>query len=110
MFIDQPVGVGFSHGSTTVGTSSAAASDVWKVCFLFNSNFRDRIARLTMISLSLVPSNIPLRGGKEGFVLDGGRYARLIAYVSACFAAAAVIAVVGWAHDRMLTLRSQSSE
>ncbi|TRM69437.1 Alpha/Beta hydrolase protein [Schizophyllum amplum] len=29
MFIDQPVGVGFSHGSTTVGTSQEAASDVW---------------------------------------------------------------------------------
>ena len=58
-FVDQPVGVGFSHGSTTVGTSSAAASDVWKAGFLFNSNFRDRIARLTMISSSLVPSNLP---------------------------------------------------
>ncbi|KAI0000651.1 serine carboxypeptidase [Russula compacta] len=30
LFIDQPVGTGFSYGSTTVGTSQQAASDVWK--------------------------------------------------------------------------------
>ncbi|KAI0000650.1 Alpha/Beta hydrolase protein [Russula compacta] len=30
LFIDQPVGAGFSYGSTTVGTSQQAASDVWK--------------------------------------------------------------------------------
>ncbi|KAI0263017.1 serine carboxypeptidase [Gloeopeniophorella convolvens] len=30
LFIDQPIGVGFSYGSTTVGTSEEAASDVWK--------------------------------------------------------------------------------
>ncbi|EIM82008.1 serine carboxypeptidase [Stereum hirsutum FP-91666 SS1] len=30
MFIDQPVGVGFSYGTTTVGTSQEAASDVWE--------------------------------------------------------------------------------
>ncbi|KAI0053186.1 serine carboxypeptidase [Auriscalpium vulgare] len=30
LFIDQPIGVGFSYGSTTTGTSQAAASDVWK--------------------------------------------------------------------------------
>lgn len=30
LFIDQPVGVGFSHGDTTsVGTSQEAAADVW---------------------------------------------------------------------------------
>lgn len=29
LFIDQPVGVGFSHGTSTVGTSEEAASDVW---------------------------------------------------------------------------------
>lgn len=31
LYIDQPVGVGFSHGTTTVGTSQQAAADVWKV-------------------------------------------------------------------------------
>lgn len=31
MYIDQPVGVGFSYGSETVGTSIAAAEDIWKV-------------------------------------------------------------------------------
>jgi len=30
LFIDQPVGVGFSYGSMTVGTSRQAAVDVWK--------------------------------------------------------------------------------
>ena len=30
LFIDQPVGVGFSYGRTTVGTSQEAAADVWK--------------------------------------------------------------------------------
>jgi carboxypeptidase C (cathepsin A) len=29
LFIDQPVGVGFSHGDLKVGTSQAAAADVW---------------------------------------------------------------------------------
>ena len=29
VFIDQPVGVGFSYGKTEVGTSQEAASDVW---------------------------------------------------------------------------------
>lgn len=31
LFIDQPVGVGFSFGSATVGTSQQAAKDVWTV-------------------------------------------------------------------------------
>ncbi|KAA1476177.1 serine carboxypeptidase [Dentipellis sp. KUC8613] len=30
LYIDQPIGVGFSYGSTTTGTSEEAASDVWK--------------------------------------------------------------------------------
>jgi hypothetical protein len=31
LYIDQPVGVGFSHGTTEVGTSEAAAADTWTV-------------------------------------------------------------------------------
>jgi hypothetical protein len=31
LYIDQPVGVGYSTGTTTVGTSQQAAADVYKV-------------------------------------------------------------------------------
>ena len=40
LFIDQPVGVGFSHGTTTVGTSQEAASDVWEFLQIFFSDSR----------------------------------------------------------------------
>ncbi|KIJ41895.1 hypothetical protein M422DRAFT_229416 [Sphaerobolus stellatus SS14] len=40
LYIDQPVGVGFSHGTTTVGTSLAAAQDVWKFLQIFFSDSR----------------------------------------------------------------------
>ena len=40
LYIDQPVGVGFSHGTTTVGTSQAAASDVWKFLQIFFADSR----------------------------------------------------------------------
>ena len=30
LFIDQPVGVGFSYGTMSVGTSQQAAADVWQ--------------------------------------------------------------------------------
>ena len=30
LFIDQPVGVGFSYGTSIVGTSQLAAADVWQ--------------------------------------------------------------------------------
>ncbi|KAJ3560892.1 hypothetical protein NP233_g10540 [Leucocoprinus birnbaumii] len=35
LFIDQPVGVGFSHGDLKVGTSQAAAADVWTFMQIF---------------------------------------------------------------------------
>ncbi|KAJ6609021.1 serine carboxypeptidase [Mycena sp. CBHHK59/15] len=40
LFIDQPVGVGFSHGTETVGTSLEAASDVWKFLQIFLADTR----------------------------------------------------------------------
>ncbi|KAF8511482.1 serine carboxypeptidase [Hysterangium stoloniferum] len=40
LFIDQPIGVGFSHGTTTVGTSLAAAQDVWKFLQIFFADSR----------------------------------------------------------------------
>ncbi|KAJ7779424.1 serine carboxypeptidase [Mycena maculata] len=38
LYIDQPVGVGFSHGTETVGTSLAAAEDVWTFLQIFLEN------------------------------------------------------------------------
>ncbi|KAF8636217.1 hypothetical protein AX17_003703 [Amanita inopinata Kibby_2008] len=38
LFIDQPVGVGFSYGDVTVGTSQEAAADVWKFMQIFLSD------------------------------------------------------------------------
>ncbi|CAL1708590.1 unnamed protein product [Somion occarium] len=40
LFIDQPVGVGFSHGTTSVGTSQQAASDTWKFLQIFFADSR----------------------------------------------------------------------
>lgn len=31
LYLDQPVGAGFSHGELTVGTSRQAAEGVWQV-------------------------------------------------------------------------------
>ena len=40
LYIDQPVGTGFSHGDTTVGTSLEAAADVWTFMQIFLSDSR----------------------------------------------------------------------
>ncbi|KAF7309047.1 Carboxypeptidase [Mycena kentingensis (nom. inval.)] len=40
LFIDQPVGVGFSHGTLNVGTSQAAAQDVWTFLQIFLKDSR----------------------------------------------------------------------
>ncbi|KAF7358674.1 Carboxypeptidase [Mycena sanguinolenta] len=38
LYIDQPVGVGFSHGTESVGTSLEAAADVWSFLQIFLKN------------------------------------------------------------------------
>ena len=40
LYIDQPVGAGFSHGDRKVGTSQEAASDVWTFMQMFLSDSR----------------------------------------------------------------------
>nr|GAT47487.1 carboxypeptidase s1 [Mycena chlorophos] len=47
LFIDQPVGVGFSHGTMNVGTSLEAAADVWSFLQIFfnDSRFADLATR-----------------------------------------------------------------
>jgi len=41
LFIDQPVGVGFSHGDTSsVGTSQEAAADIWTFMQILFSDSR----------------------------------------------------------------------
>ncbi|KAF8072010.1 serine carboxypeptidase [Lyophyllum atratum] len=40
LYIDQPVGVGFSHGDLKVGTSQQAAADIWTFMQIFLSDSR----------------------------------------------------------------------
>lgn len=40
LYIDQPVGVGFSYGTTDVGTSQAAAEDIWTFLQIFFKDTR----------------------------------------------------------------------
>ncbi|KAF8887449.1 serine carboxypeptidase [Gymnopilus junonius] len=40
LYIDQPIGVGFSHGNRTVGTSQEAATDIWTFMQIFLSDSR----------------------------------------------------------------------
>ncbi|KAH8102251.1 alpha/beta-hydrolase [Cristinia sonorae] len=40
LYIDQPIGVGFSHGSMTVNSSETAASDMWKFLQIFFKDSR----------------------------------------------------------------------
>jgi carboxypeptidase C (cathepsin A) len=40
LYIDQPVGVGFSYGALKVGTSEEAAADFWTFIQIFLSDIR----------------------------------------------------------------------
>ena len=40
LYIDQPVGVGFSYGQETVGTSGEAAADIWTFMQIFLKDSR----------------------------------------------------------------------
>ena len=40
LYIDQPVGAGYSYGATNVGTSEDAAADVWTLIQIFLSDTR----------------------------------------------------------------------
>jgi hypothetical protein len=40
LFIDQPVGVGFSHGTESVGSSQDAAADIWSFLQIFLKDSR----------------------------------------------------------------------
>jgi carboxypeptidase C (cathepsin A) len=51
LYIDQPVGVGFSHGDLKVGTSLAAAEDVWTFLQIFLSDKRFTHLRFNKLAL-----------------------------------------------------------
>lgn len=51
LYIDQPVGVGFSYGSLTVGTAKQAAADVWTFMQIFLSD--KRFSRIQNRSLAI---------------------------------------------------------
>ena len=51
LYIDQPVGVGFSHGDLKVGTSEEAAADIWTFLKIFLSD--SRFAHLRFQKLGL---------------------------------------------------------
>jgi carboxypeptidase C (cathepsin A) len=40
LYIDQPIGAGFSHGELLVNTSQHAAADVWQFLQIFFSDLR----------------------------------------------------------------------
>jgi carboxypeptidase C (cathepsin A) len=40
LYIDQPIGAGFSYGDETVGTSDEAAKDLWKFMQIFLKDSR----------------------------------------------------------------------
>lgn len=46
---------------------------------------------------------------RTGFSVAGGQFKAMIAYAGACFAAATVVTVVGWAFDRRSRTRIGSS-
>jgi carboxypeptidase C (cathepsin A) len=57
LFIDQPVGVGFSYGDTEVGTSQEAAADVWSV----SQHYSIIVCSYRVITIPKVLANLVLR-------------------------------------------------
>ncbi|KAF8802183.1 serine carboxypeptidase [Phlegmacium glaucopus] len=51
LYIDQPVGVGFSHGDLKVGTSQKAAADIWTFMQIFLSD--DKFAKYSQRKLAI---------------------------------------------------------
>lgn len=59
----------------------------------------------TPISTALAPVQLlPITdsGTRQGIGIDGGRFAHLIGYIGACFAAATLTCIVGWYWDKVL--------
>ena len=51
LYIDQPVGVGFSYGTLNVGTSQQAAADIWTFMQIFLSDSRFSKYQTTKLAL-----------------------------------------------------------
>ena len=51
LYIDQPVGAGFSHGELLVDTSQKAAADVWQFLQIFFSD--PRFAKYKRLHLAI---------------------------------------------------------
>lgn len=61
LFIDQPIGVGYSFGRTTVGTSQQAAQDVWTVRISFPTSGAGVLTRSYVVHANVAPGRTLLR-------------------------------------------------
>ncbi|TFY82322.1 hypothetical protein EWM64_g1694 [Hericium alpestre] len=56
---------------------------------------------------SLTSTVSTTRNKKTGFDIEGGRFERLIVYVSLCYAGAALVAFIGWTGEKMIAKRQR---